>query len=88
MIRYYYINKYAWLTPLDGAHSSQIIQESNTYTGYIDNDPARPLPNFDGSFWFSSYGQVGNTVSVCLWPRFRAILQWDGFTYALALNSV
>ena len=34
-----------------------VIQEGNTYTGYFDDDKSRPLPNFDGSFWFSSYGQ-------------------------------
>jgi hypothetical protein len=49
-----------WQVGLSGWHidrSWHIIQESNVYTGYLSNDPTRPLPNFDGSFWFSSYGQ-------------------------------
>jgi hypothetical protein len=49
-----------WQVGLSGWHldkSWHIDMESNTYTGYFDNDMKRPLPNFDGSFWFSSYGQ-------------------------------
>lgn len=49
-----------WQVGLSGWHFDRtwhIIQESNVFTGYIDNDEARPLPNFDGAFWFSSYGQ-------------------------------
>jgi hypothetical protein len=50
-----------WQVGLSGWHfdkSWHIVQESNVFTGYFDNDKSRPLPNFDGSFWFSSYGQV------------------------------
>lgn len=49
-----------WMVGLSGWHidtSVHIIMESNTFTGYFDNDVNRPLPNFDGSFWFSSYSQ-------------------------------
>ena len=49
-----------WQVGLSGWHfdrSWHIIQESNVFTGYFDNNKSRPLPNFDGSFWFSSYGQ-------------------------------
>ena len=49
-----------WMVGLSGWHldkSVHIVMESNTFTGYFDNDVNRPLPNFDGSFWFSSYGQ-------------------------------
>ena len=27
------------------------------HTAYFDDDASRPLPNFNGAFWFSSYGQ-------------------------------
>ena len=50
-----------WQVGLSGWHldeSWHIVQESNVFTGYFENDKSRPLPNFDGSFWFSSYGQV------------------------------
>lgn len=49
-----------WMVGLSGWHidtSFHIVMESNVFTGYIDNDVSRPLPNFDGSFWFSSYRQ-------------------------------
>jgi hypothetical protein len=49
-----------WQVGLSGWHIDQswhVVMESNTFTGYFDNDPARPLPNMDGAFWFSSYGQ-------------------------------
>ena len=49
-----------WQIGLSGWHidkSWAVVQESNVYTGYINNDPKRPMPSFDGNFWFSSYGQ-------------------------------
>ncbi len=49
-----------WMVGLSGWHLDQsvhIVMESNTFTGFFDDDVKRPLPNFDGSFWFSSYGQ-------------------------------
>eukprot|EP00040_Diaphanoeca_grandis_P035013 m.219104 g.219104 ORF g.219104 m.219104 type:complete len:860 (-) comp33288_c4_seq1:71-2650(-) len=49
-----------WQVGLTGWHmdkSWHIVVESNIFTGFFDNDVTRPLPHFDGAFWFSSYGQ-------------------------------
>jgi len=61
------IRENLWQVGLSGWHfdrSWHIVQESNVFTGYIDNDESRPLPNFDGSFWFSRCARsLANEVS-------------------------
>ena len=37
--------------------SFHIIQESNVYTGYFNNDKTRPIPDYTGGYAFMSYGQ-------------------------------